>query len=210
VTQACVIAASEVLMAASSIFKTKRQEAKAAADAAAAAAADACAVCEKLYGDDPEKDDLWIACDRCNRWYHGACVDLTQVIHHQCTTTYRLPAVRFSKPSHVTYLPLREVQRSLGACVYSPVAWVYLSGGMCLLSSGVGLLFSCMGGSMEGRQTLQVSSGMGLLFSCMGGSLEGRQTLQDSVPENVVYVRCAEAVYSINAYHPSESAQGTS
>ncbi|KAL0019631.1 hypothetical protein WJX77_005620 [Trebouxia sp. C0004] len=69
---------SEVLMAASSIFKTKRQEAKAAADAAAAAAADACAVCEKLYGDDPEKDDLWIACDRCNRWYHGACVDLTQ------------------------------------------------------------------------------------------------------------------------------------
>ena len=80
VTQACVIAASEVLMAASSIFKTKRQEAKAAADAAAAAAADACAVCEKLYGDDPEKDDLWIACDRCNRWYHGACVDLTQVI----------------------------------------------------------------------------------------------------------------------------------
>ncbi len=80
VTCACVIAASEVLMAASSIFKTKRQEAKAAADAAAAAAADACAVCEKLYGDDPEKDDLWIACDRCNRWYHGACVDLTQVI----------------------------------------------------------------------------------------------------------------------------------
>jgi len=83
VKRACVIAASEVLMAASSIFKTKRQEAKAAADAAAAAAADACAVCEKLYGDDPEKDDLWIACDRCNRWYHGACVDLTQVTLHR-------------------------------------------------------------------------------------------------------------------------------
>lgn len=72
-------AASQVLMAASSIFKTKRQEAKAAADAAAAAAADACAVCEKLYGDDPERDETWIACDRCNRWYHGSCVELTQV-----------------------------------------------------------------------------------------------------------------------------------
>ena len=62
------------------MFKTKRQEAKAAADAAAAAAADACAVCDKLYGDDSEKDDNWIACDRCNRWYHGSCVDLTQVM----------------------------------------------------------------------------------------------------------------------------------
>ena len=59
--------------------KTKRQEAKAAADAAAAAAADACAVCDKLYGEDADKDDMWIACDRCNRWYHGSCVDLTQV-----------------------------------------------------------------------------------------------------------------------------------
>lgn len=86
-------------MAASSIFKTKRQEAKAAADAAAAAAADACAVCEKLYGDDPEKDDLWIACDRCNRWYHGACVDLTQVMLHCYITTCNegLPTVCFCK-----------------------------------------------------------------------------------------------------------------
>lgn len=60
-------------------LKTKRQEAKAAAEAAAAAAADACAVCGLLYGDDAEKDDLWVACDRCNKWYHGLCVDQTQV-----------------------------------------------------------------------------------------------------------------------------------
>lgn len=60
-------------------LKTKRQEAKAAAEAAAAAAADACAVCGLLYGDDAVKDDFWIACDKCNRWYHGVCVELTQV-----------------------------------------------------------------------------------------------------------------------------------
>lgn len=75
----CAVAAVEVLMAASSIYKTKRQEAKAAADAAAAAAADACAVCEKMYGDDADKDKSWIACDRCNRWFHGSCVGLSQV-----------------------------------------------------------------------------------------------------------------------------------
>lgn len=78
-------------------LKTKRQEAKAAAEAAAAAAADACAVCGLLYGDDALKDDFWIACDKCNRWYHGACVELLQVgitmnayalthIHAQCHT----------------------------------------------------------------------------------------------------------------------------
>lgn len=60
-------------------LKTKRQEAKAAADAAAAAAADACAICDKVYGEDTEKDESWIACDRCNRWYHGTCVGMTQV-----------------------------------------------------------------------------------------------------------------------------------
>ena len=60
-------------------LKTKRQEAKAAADAAAAAAADACAMCDKVYGEDAEKDESWIACDRCNRWYHGTCVGMTQV-----------------------------------------------------------------------------------------------------------------------------------
>ena len=60
-------------------LKTKRQEAKAAADAAAAAAADACAICDKVYGEDAEKDESWIACDRCNRWYHGTCVGMTQV-----------------------------------------------------------------------------------------------------------------------------------
>ena len=72
-------AVSQGLPAGSSAFRTKRQEAKAAADAAAAAAADACAVCDKLYGEDADRDDTWIACDRCNRWYHGFCVDMTQV-----------------------------------------------------------------------------------------------------------------------------------
>ena len=63
-------------------LKTKRQEAKAAADAAAAAAADACAICDKVYGEDAEKDESWIACDRCNRWYHGTCVGMTQVLSY--------------------------------------------------------------------------------------------------------------------------------
>ena len=54
--------------------------------------------------------------------------------------------------------------------------------------------------------------GMGLLFGRVGlviSFMGSRQTLQDSVSANVVYVRCAEAVHSINAYHPLESAQGT-
>lgn len=85
----CAVAAVEVLMAASSIYKTKRQEAKAAADAAAAAAADACAVCEKMYGDDADKDKSWIACDRCNRWFHGSCVGLSQVSTANVTLALR-------------------------------------------------------------------------------------------------------------------------
>ncbi len=65
-----------------------------------------------------------------------------------------------------------------------------LSCGVGLLSSGMGLLFG----------------GVGLVFSC----IKCRQTLQDSVSAHGVFVRCAEAVYSINAYHPFDSAQGTS
>ena len=45
-------------------------------------------------------------------------------------------------------------------------------------------------------------SGMGLLFGRVGlviSFMGSRQTLQDSVSANVVYVRCAEAVHSINA-----------
>jgi len=46
---------------------------------------------------------------------------------------------------------------------------------------------------------LVLSSGMGLLFSCTGGG--GRQTLQDSVPASALYVRCAEGVYSFSIMH---------
>lgn len=70
-------------------LKTKRQETKAAAEAAAAAAADACAICEKVYGEDMEKDESWIACDRCNRWYHGTCVGMTQVQSCCCLVSLR-------------------------------------------------------------------------------------------------------------------------
>jgi len=52
--------------------------AREAAKEAAAAAADACGVCSVAHGDNPEKDDLWICCDSCNRWFHGECVAMTQ------------------------------------------------------------------------------------------------------------------------------------
>jgi hypothetical protein len=52
--------------------------ARRAAQVAAAAAADSCAVCSGAQGDDTELDGLWICCDLCNRWFHGACVSMTQ------------------------------------------------------------------------------------------------------------------------------------
>ena len=51
---------------------------------AAGDAGDACAMCEKAYGEAPEKDELWIACDECNRWYHGNCAGATQVHLQRC------------------------------------------------------------------------------------------------------------------------------
>ena len=42
-------------------------------------AEDACALCGAAYGDDEERDDLWIACDTCSRWFHGDCAGATQV-----------------------------------------------------------------------------------------------------------------------------------
>ena len=56
-----------------------KEAAREAEQAAAAAAADSCATCGEMYGDNIEKDGLWIACDKCNKWYHGACVNMTQV-----------------------------------------------------------------------------------------------------------------------------------
>lgn len=45
---------------------------------------------------------MWIACDRCNRWYHGACVGMTQVRSWGST----IPM------SHESLLPLAVIPQS--------------------------------------------------------------------------------------------------
>ncbi len=56
----------------------EKEAARAAARAAAAAAADACTLCGAQWGEAADRDDLWVACGVCNRWYHGACAGATQ------------------------------------------------------------------------------------------------------------------------------------
>lgn len=58
--------------------KETKEAARRAAHAAAAAAADACGVCSVSQAENPESDLSWICCDTCNRWFHGACVGMTQ------------------------------------------------------------------------------------------------------------------------------------
>ena len=33
-------------------------------------------VCEYLYEEETEEEELWVACDRCQAWYHVLCVHL--------------------------------------------------------------------------------------------------------------------------------------
>ena len=44
---------------------------------AARTKAETCAICSKTYGQDPEKDDIWISCDSCHLWHHGECAEIT-------------------------------------------------------------------------------------------------------------------------------------
>lgn len=66
----CAVAAAEDL-------ERARVAEKEAASKAATDAAESCAVCGQNFGADQEKDDLWIACDVCNKWFHGSCADVT-------------------------------------------------------------------------------------------------------------------------------------
>jgi len=36
-----------------------------------------CGVCEGVFGD-TEEVELWIACDRCDTWFHGDCVNVSK------------------------------------------------------------------------------------------------------------------------------------
>jgi hypothetical protein len=81
--EAANAAARELQVAARSRFllqqdSAPKDAARKAAHEAAAAAADACGLCSTAQGDDAELDALWICCDACNRWFHGACVSMSQ------------------------------------------------------------------------------------------------------------------------------------
>ena len=71
--------------------------AAAAAEAGAGAdAEDACVLCGQVYGEDPAKDELWIACDDCNRWYHGNCAGATVVCPLQLAALCICPCCNFA------------------------------------------------------------------------------------------------------------------
>ena len=79
--EAANFAARELQAAArrgSQIDSAIKDAARKAAQVAAQAAADACGICSAAQGDTPELDALWICCDTCNRWFHGACVAMEQ------------------------------------------------------------------------------------------------------------------------------------
>ena len=44
---------------------------------------DCCGVCKAQYCDETEETQLWIACDRCNVWYHCSC---EEVVHSPVET----------------------------------------------------------------------------------------------------------------------------
>lgn len=50
-------------------LQREQEAARVVASAAAAAAADACTLCGGAWGESPDRDDLWIACGTCNRWW---------------------------------------------------------------------------------------------------------------------------------------------
>ena len=56
---------------------------------------DACAACGGKYGAEGEPEDtLWVGCDTCDCWYHGACVGATQArllksLRYQCLCACR-------------------------------------------------------------------------------------------------------------------------
>ena len=89
-------AKAAAVKAAAAAKGTPRDKAPASESSAASDAGDACGICQKAFGEVSDEDDLWIACDECNQWYHGTCAGATQVgfvspccsLHH--LTGYRL------------------------------------------------------------------------------------------------------------------------
>ena len=38
-----------------------------------------CGVCDHLYNDKTEEEEVWIECSQCQLWYHVGCVHLTDI-----------------------------------------------------------------------------------------------------------------------------------
>ena len=36
-----------------------------------------CGVCEYVYEDETEEEEVWIQCDQCQVWYHVGCVNIS-------------------------------------------------------------------------------------------------------------------------------------
>ena len=52
--------------------------------------------CGRKTTDDLDEDSVWVQCERCSRWCHGSCANLTKEQARACPST--APAPRSSPP----------------------------------------------------------------------------------------------------------------
>ena len=53
-----------------------RQKKKDVAANASQATECRCGICNYLYEEETDEEEVWIACDKCQLWFHVGCVDL--------------------------------------------------------------------------------------------------------------------------------------